>query len=133
MEVKNYSNGVIDICIRGGIVFGTYLVDKVELDDAISATQFRKEITNNVTYPAFADLSSVKEVSREARSYFSNEAGEDLKAIALIIKNPVTKMMANFFMKFNHPRYPIRFFTSDQEALKWLKQYVDAEAVQNAK
>lgn len=133
MATENHSNGVVSIHISDGIVFGNYLVEKVDLEDAVSATEFRKKITGNRAYPAYADLSGVKEVSREARSYFSNEAGEDLKAIALIIRNPVTRMMANFFMKFNKPRYPIRFFTTDQDAVQWLKQYVDAEALQNAR
>jgi hypothetical protein len=133
MAEEIHNNGIVTFHIRDGIVFGNYIVEKVELEDAVSATEFRKTITGNRAYPAYADLSGVKEVSREARSYFSKEAGEDLKAIALIIRNPVTRMMANFFMKFNQPHYPIRFFTSDQDAVKWLKQFVDEEALHNAK
>lgn len=125
MSREYHRNEVVEFWIENGILFGRYLSDKVELKDAELATRFRKEITGNKAYPAYADLSNVKEVSREARSYFSNEAGEDLKAIALIINNPVTRMMVNFFMKFNQPSYPIRFFTNENEGVKWLKQFVD--------
>jgi hypothetical protein len=133
MVTKEFHNDVISIQIKDGILFGEYLVDKVDLEGATLATNFRKEITQNEAYPAFVDVSLVKEVSREARSFFAQEAGEDLKAIAVVVRNPVTRMMVNFFMKFNQPGYPIKFFTKDQEALEWLQQYVEKGKTSNAR
>lgn len=131
MVTKEFHNDVISFQIKDGILFGEYLVEKVDLDAATKATLFRKDVANGRAFPAFADLSKVKDVSREARTYFSQEAGEDVKAIALLINNPVTRMMANFFVKFNMPSYPLKFFTNKREAVQWLVQFTEDEATKH--
>lgn len=133
MRTERYENEFVSIEIEGDILYATYLVDKINLEGAKAATEFRKKITGNNAYAVLADVSSFKEISREARAFFAKEAGEDLKAIAVLVKNPVSRMMVNFFMRFNNPKYPIRFFTSDSEAYKWLLQYVDLEQDKNGK
>jgi len=133
METEEYSNDIVSFRVEKGILYGKYLVDKINLEAALKATAFRKKITQGKAYPALADISGVKEVDRDTRSYFSKEAGEDMKAVAVVMSNPVTKMMANFFMKFNQPEYPIRFFTDQNEAKEWLERFVGVEKVKYEK
>jgi len=127
MEGEIYENELLRIKVEEGILHGTYLVEKLDLKGAIQATAFRKQVTKGRSFPALVDVSSFKEVSRETRAYFAKDAGEDLAAIAVLIKNPVSQMMINFFMRFNSPPYPIRFFTSKEDALRWLSPFVSAE------
>lgn len=133
MTTENYENELLSVTIRDGILYGIYKVEALDLDGAIAATEFRKKISGDRILPALADVSSLKSVSREAREYFAKEAGEDMKAIAVLIKNPVTRMMVNFFMKFNKPDYPIRFFTARHEAVAWLSQFVDTTQEEKCK
>ena len=132
MTEQKYNNEVVEMQIKEGILYGTYLTEKVDLERAEYATAFRKKITLHKSYPALVDISAVKEVTREARSYFSQEAGDDLTAIAVLVNNPVTRMMVNFFMKFNQPKYPIRFFTNSDEAIVWLGKFDKLEALDGA-
>ncbi len=133
MTTEKYENDFLRVEIRDGILYGTYLVESLDLEGAIAATEFRKKISGERVFPALVDVSSFKQVSREARSYFAKEAGEDMKAIAVLVKNPVTRMMVNFFMKFNSPGYPIRFFTAKHEANTWLSQFVDTVHLEQCK
>lgn len=133
MKTEKYENEFVTIKIEEGILYATYLVNKIDLEGAKAATEFRKKITGNRVFPALVDVSSFKEINREARAFFAQEAGEDLKAIAVLVKNPVSRMMTNFFLKFNNPKYPIRFFTSDSEAYQWLLQYVDLNQDNNGR
>ncbi len=78
------------------------------------------------SYPILADLRTMKSITREGRQYAaSEEAGHHITAVAMLIKSPLSKMIGNFWMRTSQPRYPTRLFTSEKEALKWLKSFLD--------
>ncbi len=123
MKNYNFQNDIVQFDIQEGILFGTYKVSRIDLEAAKKATYFRKQITLGKKFPSIADVSSVKEVTIESREYFSGEAGDDLSALAVIVSNPVTKMLANFFLKFHHPKYPFKFFSDTSSAVLWISDY----------
>ena len=53
----------------------------------------------------------------------SLEATKYLTAAALIIANPVSRIIGNFFMGLNKTAFPFQLFTNQEEALKWLKSF----------
>ena len=70
------------------------------------------------------DIRPCAGIDREARAYYSSEeAARYATAIALLVESPVTQVMANFFIGFNRPPVPTRLFTSEAEALAWLKGF----------
>lgn len=124
MENQSFENDCIHFELRDGILFGRYKVFKLDLATAQSATAFRKQVLQGRKMPAVADISSIKHVDKKTRQYVSSpQAGEDLTALAVIINNPVTRMMGNFFVKFHQPEYPFRFFTNVEEATEWIKKF----------
>lgn len=74
--------------------------------------------------PVLIDLTDTLGASQEARRLYS---GDDVSrytaATAMIVSSPVTKVMASFFLKLNRPRRILRLFTSEPEAIEWLRQY----------
>lgn len=54
----------------------------------------------------------------------SKEFAEKRMASAFIAKSLATKLASNFFIKFNKPLTPTRVFSSEKEALKWLKTFM---------
>jgi hypothetical protein len=46
-------------------------------------------------------------------------------ATAIIIKALASRLMANFFIKFNKPPTPTRLFNSEEAAMEWLRQYAE--------
>ncbi|MEQ9438628.1 MAG: hypothetical protein RIG62_06250 [Cyclobacteriaceae bacterium] len=126
MEKRVFENDYVSFQFHNGILYGKYKVSTIDLATAKIATAFRREITGGKKIPAVADISCVKHVDKSTRSFFSSEeAGEDLLALAVILSNPVTRMMGNFFLKFYQPEYPFRFFTNLEQATIWIEEFTD--------
>ena len=125
MKNPSFENDTVLFELKDGILYGQYKVTEIDLATAQEATQLRQQIVGDRTVPSIADISMVKRVPRETREYFSSpQAGQDLSAIAVVISNPVTRTMGNFFLKFHQPKYPFKLFTDLTEATVWIKQFV---------
>ncbi len=73
------------------------------------------------------DMRAIKGVSRDAREYYANERTASIqRATALVIKSPLSRVIANFFMGLNRPLTPTRMFTDVDEAIEWLQSFSDA-------
>lgn len=76
--------------------------------------------------PLLVDIRGIQGMDRAARAYYSSaEVGQTLKAIALLIESPVSKVLANFFLGLNKASVPVRLFTSEEAALTWLKNFIE--------
>ena len=75
--------------------------------------------------PLLVDLRGMKSFDRDARAYYAGqEAAKYQSAIALLIGSPLSRVIGNFFIGFNKPAMPTRLFTSELEALEWLKEFL---------
>ncbi len=52
------------------------------------------------------------------------EAAKYQSAIALLIGSPLSRVIGNFFIGFNKSPMPTKLFTSEPEALEWLKEFL---------
>ena len=74
--------------------------------------------------PALVDATGTKSIDREARRYFAgHETAKVESAAALIIGSPLSRAIGNFFMGLNKAQIPVRLFTSEDEALEWLRGF----------
>lgn len=126
--IKSTPTGKGEVKIyRSGIMHQTY-EDNVELYSKDSQAEFeiyRKEYCQKTPRPILVDIRNIKSVSRESRNiYSSQETGELLSAAALLIGNPVSRIIGNFYLGINKTVMPVRMFTSDREAGDWLKNYL---------
>jgi len=109
-----------------GIVY-VRMKPQVEIDRAAAEEAVRaiSVVCNGQVRPALVDLSNLKSMTRNARLYF---AGPDTAAVqsaaALVVKSPLTKAIGNFFMGLNKPLIPTRLFTSETEAVDWLRTFL---------
>jgi hypothetical protein len=64
--------------------------------------------------------------SREDRDLAAIEMAKLVKAMALIAKTALSKMVMNLFFSLKPPPYPYKMFSpeQEQEAKEWLKQYL---------
>ncbi len=80
-----------------------------------------KEITRVVI-----DMRQTVQITREARNYYAGERTASIqRATALLIDSPLSAIFANFFMGLNKPLSPTRMFTSEDEAIAWLREHSD--------
>ena len=62
--------------------------------------------------------------SREERDFAAGELAKIVKAMAIISRNPLGRMLANLFFSLKPPPYPMKMFTDEHEAKEWLKQHL---------
>lgn len=94
------------------------------LEDGIESTKISAEMINNIAIPLLCDLTNVVKMSQECRKHFSGpEHAETFTKCALIVTNPISKLIGNFFLGLNKPLKPTRLFTNSEDGLKWLMQH----------
>lgn len=61
----------------------------------------------------------------EGRAYLGGKQMDDIcAAVGLLVGSPLSKFMGNFFIAINKPVFPVKLFTSESEAIEWLKDFV---------
>ena len=93
------------------------------LDDAVAVIEAMSELTGGRAAPLLVHTTDAGPQSREARLEFVRRQ-EVVSAVALVVGNPLSRMMANFFINVSKPEVPIRLFEDDESALTWLRGYV---------
>ncbi len=99
--------------------------DQVELDKedmlAINAAKFRlvgdkKHIVLFIP----GKLGSITQAAREVSA--SPEVNRNALAKAIVVSTISQRLIGNFFINVNKPPAPTRVFSSEEEALTWLKK-----------
>jgi len=67
------------------------------------------------------DIRQTASINRPARELFKDSKTHS--GCALLAGSAATRMMANFFLTLNRGPIPIRMFTSEAEAVDWLRAH----------
>ena len=95
------------------------------LEDAKEYVTAFLNVSKGKRSPVFVDINMSKSITREARQYLGgSEAVDVVSAVGLYADLPVSRVLGNFFLKLARPSYPIRMFSSEEEALEWLNKFV---------
>jgi hypothetical protein len=98
----------------------------VTLEDAEECMAAYLKINKGIRRPLFIDTKSMKSLAREARHYFaSEEAANAASAVAIIVGTPVSQVLGNFYLGLSNPHLPTRLFSTEHDALDWLKGYLE--------
>ena len=106
-----------------GIIRSTNLPGAREtLADAEENLRVLASLAGGSRRPLLADVRLLRDMNREARVFYGRpEFARVLSASAVVVGSPVTRTLINFILVMYKPRYPIRLFTSETEALAWLR------------
>jgi len=100
-------------------------VFELELADAQEVIHAVGSLCGGVRRPALVDLRELRSMSRDCRKYFAGpETAKVEAAVALLVVSPLARAIGNFFMGLNRPLVPTRLFTSEVDALGWLRGFV---------
>jgi hypothetical protein len=109
--------GILHVEARGG-------VDQT-LDDAKAQIDLHRSDGSAKRRPILVDIRGARSVSRDARAYYAGYASAELySAAGFIVGSPLSRALGNFFLGLNKPLYPTRLFSTEDEALAWLRQYL---------
>jgi len=109
----------------GDIVIFKY-APKLEIDIEVAKeiVESRLDYTHGKSVYTLIDFSNVKSVTKEARDYMNSPEG-GLKGIlggAFLSNSVVATLFINLYLKVSNPSIPARFFTSEKDAIGWLKK-----------
>ena len=109
-----------------GIGHVTFLPDTtITLTAAREYIEAAARLCKGKSVPVLIDIRNVRSGDREARQYLaSEEVARITKASAVLVSSPVTRILGNFFKGLNKPPYPVELFTSESDALEWLRRFL---------
>lgn len=127
-DVQTHDMPNSTIWIRNGIV---YSAPKRDTTQELSGAQMRKDLEKLRAIIGTEKVCMVVEINpkskpapKDQRDSIAAEMASFIKAMALITSSPVTKMIANLFFGFKPPPYHVKMFGNEEEATKWIKQYL---------
>lgn len=69
---------------------------------------------------SLVDLREVSSIDRPAREFFMDR-NPNYRAVALVAASASTRMLANFFIGLKRGPIPVKMFTSEIDAVAWLR------------
>jgi hypothetical protein len=98
---------------------------KIDKNDAVALIELvRQTYSPERRFLALIDVRAADSISDEARTIGVNKEFSDMiAAMAIVVESGSTRIMANFFIRFNPPTIPTRIFTTPEAAKNWLMGY----------
>lgn len=94
----------------------------LSIEDCLSSTKITNEMQRGVALPLLCDISNVVKMSKACREHFAGAIhAETFTRAALIVTNPISKIIGNFFLGLNKPIKKTQLFNNKEKALEWLK------------
>ncbi len=94
------------------------------LEQAKNSMEDFLKFTGNKKVCLLSDNTDSPPVNKEMRDYAAEVIPGIVKAIAIMSRSAVGRMAANLFFSLKKQPYPVKFFDNEDEAKKWLKQYL---------
>ncbi|MFA4968970.1 MAG: hypothetical protein WC540_05010 [Sulfuritalea sp.] len=99
---------------------------EVTLEDAEESMAAWVKISQGKRRPMVVDTATMKSLAREARHLYASErAAKVACAVGIVVGTPVSRVLGNFYLGLSNPLLPTRLFDSEDEALEWLKGYLE--------
>lgn len=98
--------------------------EKSEIKDIQQLRDFLINLSQEKRSCILIDFSNVSQADRETRDYVNKEFPKIARAVALVSKNPLGRMMANLFFNLKKQPFPTKMFDKELDAKEWLKQYL---------
>lgn len=98
----------------------------LKLADAKAIVEATGKLGGGKKYPLLIVAGNFTLVDTEVRQYASSVEG-NIHTIAsgIVVNNLAQKLLGNAYIKFNKPPTPTRLFTKEEEAVKWLKTFME--------
>lgn len=83
-----------------------------------------KQITGNKKVPLLIYLSNSPVPDKETRKFSTEQLTNVYTAMAMVSKPGLAKFIMNILFSLKKPPIPMKSFTDDEQAKKWLMQYL---------
>jgi hypothetical protein len=90
-------------------------------EDAIDTMEKMNGLTGGRVVLVCVDMRKVKSMDRATRQVFAQN--KHTKAVAMVVKNPLSRILGNFFLGLNQTEFPGKLFDDVDSALGWLRSF----------
>ena len=109
--------------IDDGILFSEYTKITIgSLEVIKEVIRLRTEFSENKKQYWCYNINNLKSMNIESRNYAEKHGQDLLYACAVLVNSHVTKFIFNAFLKLKSPNIPFKSFTSNEDAITWLKK-----------
>lgn len=110
------SDGIISITVLAGS-------EQTRPDIEESMSQVSR-LSNGKKMPLLMDIRESKGIDREGRQYSASVGvGKHITAMAVLMNSTFSRIMGNFWLRTTKPLFPTRLFTSEEDAVAWLRDF----------
>ncbi len=93
--------------------------------EAKAAVDLGWVLQEQVVRPVVMDLRSIRSMDRDARAYYAGpEVAARTPAAALLVGNPLTRVIGNFFLGLNKAEHTLKLFGDEPAAVEWCRTYL---------
>jgi hypothetical protein len=108
-----------------GIIHGTYRIADETVDDARENVGAVRKLSNGRRALLLVDTRIVTAMPLEVRSYYaSDEAADTIRALAILVGSPASRLIGNIFIGFQHSKIRTKLFTDETVAMAWLRSFL---------
>jgi hypothetical protein len=98
----------------------------MDLMDVAENTETRSQLKLPSPYPVLLDIRALPDMSLPAIIATANQKDiSNFSAVALVAKETIHQLIARESKRFGALKVPFRVFASKEEAVDWLKTYLD--------
>lgn len=83
-----------------------------------------KQLIGDRPVAMLTDIRNMISATPEARAYTNSpELAKTYLAVGLLVGSVFSRVIGSFIIGINKPDYPVKLFTDETSAVKWLKQF----------
>lgn len=99
----------------------------LEIFDAKQLMDAYLKLGDGIKYPHLFVFMDMSLADRDVMKYMAEEANDFGVADAILVDSKAQKILANFYILVQRPKIPTRFFLVRDEAIEWLRSYVEPQ------
>jgi hypothetical protein len=125
MQDLSFENHLVKVTFRAdGIMHIHYLTEELNLEKSREVFAFTRQHAPWKLAPLFISGSDFMSDNKESKAFNSSpEVLQHCSAIAFLSDSIAKKLLTNFFITLNKGKIPMRFFNTEEEAIKWLGNF----------
>ncbi len=114
-KISLREDGIVQMVVFPGAVY--------TLADTREGLAAIVNVSEGTRHPLLADARNLKKMDFAARQ--ESATFKEVTSVAILIDSTVSRIIGNVFLTFNKMAFPIRLFSSEAEAIEWLKGFLE--------
>jgi hypothetical protein len=125
LSLNLFENDFAQFWISDGILFFKYKPNTIiDIKVAKCVVADRIHFQNERSYPILCDIRGVVATEKAGRDYLAQSGSILTQAVALIVHEKVSLIISTFYLQISKPSVPTQIFTTESEALVFLKKLI---------